>query len=72
MTATKFNPKRDDGLMAYVVSSSSWGRTTDRIEWAESLKDAKAQHGWTRQLHTSISVRRASVDDVATRPSWEN
>ena len=68
----KFQPKREDGLMAYVVASHSWGRTSERIEWAASLKDAKAQHGWTRQLHTSITVRRATVEDVVNRPSWEN
>ena len=63
-----FNPKREDGLMAYVVATHSWGRTYERIEWADSLKSAKAQFGWTRQLHTSVTVRRATTEDVATNP----
>ena len=68
----KFQPKREDGLMAYVVATHSWGRTSERIEWSESLKDAKAQHGWTRQQHTSRTVRRATVEDVAGKPEGEN
>lgn len=64
MAAAKFHPRREDGRMAYVVSTHSWGRTTERIEWATSLKEAKALHGWTRQLHTSLSVRRATTADM--------
>jgi len=64
MSAAKYEPKRQDGLSAYVVSESSWGRTTDRIEWALSLKEAKSHYGWTRQLYTTNSVRRATPDDM--------
>lgn len=61
---SRFAPKRSDGLMAYVVSTSSWGRTTEQIEWAGSLKDAKDKWGWTRQPHTTKRVRRATVIDL--------
>lgn len=61
---SKYAPKRDDGLMAYVVTTKSWGHSYDRIEWAASLKEAKAAHGWTRELHTTRSVRRAAPTDL--------
>jgi hypothetical protein len=64
--ATKFHPKREDGLCAYVVTKRSWGKAWDRVEWAESLADAKSKFGWTREMHTSISVRRATADEVQT------
>lgn len=57
-------PRESDGLKAYVVTRHSFGRSTDRIEWAESLKDAKARHGWTRELHVSYTVRRATPADL--------
>jgi hypothetical protein len=60
----KFAPKREDGLMAYVITKRSWGRSWSRIEWASSLRDAKAEHGFTRELHTSIAVRRATAADL--------
>lgn len=62
----KYAAKRDDGLMAYLVTTSSWGRADHRIEWASSLKEAKAKHGWTRMLYTSVSVRRATPADLIT------
>lgn len=69
---SKFAPKGEDGLAAYVVSEYSWGRTTERIEWAKTLKDAKAEFGWTRMLYTTISVRRASIEDVETVQDYSN
>lgn len=54
-----------DGLHAYVVTTWNFGQSYDRIEYAESLKDAKAKFGWTRQLHTHKSVRRATREDVS-------
>ncbi len=67
--AGKFAAKRGDGHFAYVVTTSSWGKSDDRIEWATSLKEAKSQYGWTRMLHTFISVRRATVEDLSGRGS---
>lgn len=61
---SKYAPAREDGMKPYVISTHSWGRTSDRIEWADSLREAKAHYGWTRQLHTSISVRRATPADM--------
>lgn len=61
---SKYAPKREDGLMAYVVTKKSWGRSRDRIEWAASLKDAKDKYGWTREAYTSVSVRRATPADL--------
>jgi len=34
------------------------------IRYAESLAAARAEFGWTRQLHTSIKVRRATAADM--------
>jgi hypothetical protein len=62
--SSKFAPKRDDGQAAYVVTTSSWGRSTDRIEWAEDLRDAKERFGYTRMQHTYIRVRRATPVDM--------
>lgn len=63
MSAPRFAPK-ENGLAAYVVTSHSWGQQHDRIEWAANLAEAKRHHGWTRQLHTSVTVRRATSDDI--------
>lgn len=60
----KYAPRREDGLFAYVITKSSWGHSSNRIEWAESLTAAKRQFGWTRQMHTSVSVRRATPGDL--------
>lgn len=65
MSESKYAPKRDDGLLAYVVTTHQWGQQTDRIEWATSLKEAKAEHGWTRMLYTTMTVRRATRLDLA-------
>lgn len=54
----------DDGLHAYVVTKSSWGRKWDRLEYASSLAAAKAALGWTRERYTSVTVRRATAGDV--------
>ena len=54
----------DDGVPVYVVATSSWGRTTSRFVSAPSLTEAKATHGWTRERHTSVKVRRGRHSDV--------
>ena len=60
-----------NGLTPYIVATSSWGRTNYSVVYGESLKDAKAHHGWTRDRHTSITVRRANIEDHAlTRWGW--
>ncbi len=48
----------------YVLTVSSWGRTTERLVLAESLAAARGTFGWTRDLHESRKVRRATVEDV--------
>lgn len=53
------------GRHAYVITTREWDGSRDRIEYADSLKDAKAKFGYTRMLHVSISVRRARPEDVA-------
>lgn len=60
----KHAPARDDGLKPYVKTTTSWGRDTHSIVWAGDLAAAKRAFGWTRQLHTTITVRRATVDDM--------
>jgi hypothetical protein len=49
----------------YVQVTSSWGQAKERLVLADSLKDAKAKFGWTRQQHASVAVRRATVEDYA-------
>lgn len=63
--AARWAPDNDEGLHAYLVTKSSWGRKWDRIEYAASLTTAKAQYGWIREQHTSINVRRATHADTA-------
>ena len=62
---SKYAPRRDDGLFAYVITKKSWGKEWKRIEWAESLTAAKRRFGWTRQAHTTVIVHRATADDFA-------
>lgn len=61
---TKWAPDNDEGLHPYVITKHSWGHTRNRIEYATSLKEAKAQHGWTRESHTTVTVRRATPADM--------
>lgn len=58
-------PDDDEGLHAYVVTRHSWGRQWSRIEYASSLAAAEGRYGWTRELYTTVTVRRAKVEDVA-------
>jgi hypothetical protein len=60
----KYAPAREDGLCAYLVTTSSWGKAYTRIVWHSSLKAAKAADGWTRQMHTSVHVQRATTEHV--------
>lgn len=66
MSAAKWAPDNEAGLHAYVVTTHSWGRATDRIVYAVSLAEAKRKHGWTSMQHTSVSVRRAKPEDAPT------
>lgn len=67
---SRYHPKRDDCKMAYVIAEHSWGKTTEHIRWAFNLKDAKAKYGWTRQLHASRTVRRATTEEVERLPEY--
>lgn len=60
-------PDNGDGEHAYVVTSSSPWRTYSWVVYAETMADAKAQHGWTRELHCSRRVRRARLTDSELR-----
>lgn len=60
----RYAPDNEQGEHAYVVETTSWGRTTARIVYAASLAEAKRKHGWTRQLHTSIHVARATPEEM--------
>ena len=59
----KFAPAREDGLKPWVVAVSSWGRTTERIEYAESARQATYQ-AVGRMQHTYGKARRATPDDM--------
>jgi hypothetical protein len=56
---------REDGMYAYVRESRSWGRMDETVVWHPDLRTAKQIDGYTRMRHTSIRVRRATVDDLA-------
>jgi hypothetical protein len=62
--SSKWAPDNADGLHAYIITKRSWGRSWHRIEYAHSLKDAKASFGWTRERYTTVSVRRATPADM--------
>ena len=64
----RWAPDNDEGLHAYVVTTHEWGRSSDRIEYAESLMDAKRDYGWTRMLHVTKRVRRALPADLQEKP----
>lgn len=55
----------DDGDPVYVLERREWGRMSETLVAAPTLKDAKERFGWTRELHVSLRVRRARVSDVA-------
>jgi len=48
----------------YVVSKTSFGRTSEQLIAAASLKDAKMEYGWSGMRYTYVTVRRATVEDV--------
>lgn len=67
---SRWAPDNDEGLHAYVVTSRSiWDAAKgnpgySRIVYTASLAIAKSQYGHTRELHTTVSVRRAVPADV--------
>jgi hypothetical protein len=64
---SRWAPDNAEGLHAYVVTTSEFAgsRKYDEIVYAESLKAAKAEHGWTQMRYTTKTVRRATPEDVA-------
>ena len=61
----KYAPVREsDGLKPWVVTVWSWGRSHDRIEWADTNRQAVFQ-AIGRQMHTIGRARRATPDDLA-------
>lgn len=61
----------DDGSPLYVVTRREWGRSYDRLVKAPTLKEAKRDYGYTRELHVSVRVRRARCSDVARITAYE-
>lgn len=69
---SKFAPKVD-GLNPYLVTTRNFGNRWHRIEYATDLAAAKESYGWTRQMHTTKSVRRARVEDrQLTDEGWRD
>lgn len=60
----RYAGRRDDGTYPFVVTTRWFDQETTRLVWAFSITDAKAEHGFTRELHTTRKVRRATVADV--------
>lgn len=54
----------NDNGPIYVRSEHSWGKTSEQLINAKTLADAKAKFGWTSMRYTSITVRRATTEDV--------
>jgi len=52
------------GTSIYVRTVSCWGRHHETLVSAATLTEAKRVHGYTRELYTTISVRRARRSDV--------
>lgn len=61
---SKWAADNEAGQHAYVITNYSWGKSWDRIEYAASLADAKRDHGYTRELYTTVKVRRAKAEDL--------
>ncbi len=47
----------------YVRTTTWFGRKAERLVVAANLRAAQHQFGWTRDLHTSIHLRRATQKD---------
>lgn len=58
-----FAPAREDGLKPWHVVVSQFGEQRERIEWAESARQAEYQ-GKGRMRYTSARARRATVEDM--------
>lgn len=67
---SKWAPDNEHGQHAYLVTSRSvWDSARGlpgyvHLEYAGSLAEAKRNYGYTRELHTTVYVRRATVGDV--------
>lgn len=60
-------PKYATGLegKVYVVTTRMmFGSTAETLVAAPNLAEAKSRYGYTRQQHTTRSVRRATWEDV--------
>lgn len=62
--APRFAGRRDDGKYAFVVTTRWFDQETRQLVWEIGISEAKAAHAFTRELHTTRKVRRATVHDV--------
>lgn len=60
----RWAPDNAKGQHPYVVTTTTWARPYSRIEYASDLAEAKRRFGWTRQMHTTVRVRRAKPEDM--------
>jgi hypothetical protein len=60
---SKYAPAREDGLKPWVVTRREWGRSSERVVYAETSAAAKYK-AIGRQLHVTATVRRATPEDI--------
>jgi len=60
----RFAGQRADGKYPYVVTTRWLDQETRELVWALDIQDAKGLYGFTRELHTTKKVRRATVHDI--------
>ena len=59
----KYAPAREDGLKPWLVTVTEWGRSRERIEWAETNAQACSQ-ARGRMRYTYARARRATPADL--------
>lgn len=71
MTADPYAWDPETDLSVYVVTRKEWGREHAYPVEAKTLRDAKAAHGWTRERHVSLHVRRARESEMPGLGGYE-
>lgn len=59
----RFAPVREDGAKPYLVTVTHFGRSHERVIYAANVAEA-VYEAKGRQLYTSASARRATIEDV--------
>lgn len=70
---SKFVPAREGGDKPYVITSSSWGRTTTRIGWGKTPTEARWDaFGRMGVAEYITGTRRATLEDMPADQSGDD